>query len=231
MWEKRLERLEVAKQKPTLTSKLIARLEDHHWLERFIARQVLLYRGGEVIRTLQTLALRDEGELGLLAQWLVESIAVDTTERLAKVADRLICPLCLVACHDHTLTLKNKFDLTYYGCRECRRSHTLIPKEKEYVVVLDTTMRDNRVERDGQLRVNWLSWRRPFDFDRVDVVEATDELVERFAVQAGNDTDPVRKSRYGQIPCRISSNSNLSNNAWRVLDTVFGNVESSDERQ
>ena len=99
----------------------------------------------------------------------------------------------MVACHDHTLTLANKFDLTYYGCRECRKSHTLIPKEKEYVVVLDTTMRDNRIERDGQLRVNWLSWRRPFDFDRVDVVEATDELVERFAVQAGNDTDPVRK--------------------------------------
>ena len=92
VWEKRLERLEVAKQKPTLASKLIARLEDHHWLERFIARQVLLYRGGEVIRTLQTLALRDKGELGLLAQWLVESIAVDTTERLAKIADRLIWP-------------------------------------------------------------------------------------------------------------------------------------------
>ena len=46
----------------------------------------------------------------------------------------------------------------------------------------------------GHLRVNWLTYFQPFDFVQVEIHNASDEDVERFAVQMGNDTDPIRQA-------------------------------------
>ena len=65
-----------------------------------------------------------------------------------------------------------------------------------------------------------------FDFDTVEIVRATDEDVERLAMNAGNDTDPVRKARYAHVHCVIAPECRLSENSLRVLEQVFGQVES-----
>ena len=74
-------------------------------------------------------------------------------------------------------------------------------------------------------QVNWSAQQRLFDFDRVEIIQATDEDVERFAMQVGNDTDPVRQPRYTQMHCLIAPGCRLSENSWRILQSFFGQVE------
>jgi hypothetical protein len=81
------------------------------------------------------------------------------------------------------------------------------------------------IELSDVLRVNWLVRRALFDFDWVEIIQATDEDVERFAVQVGNDTDPVRELRYQQMKCTIGPECKLSENTLRILDKMFGEVE------
>jgi hypothetical protein len=79
-------------------------------------------------------------------------------------------------------------------------------------------------EQRGVLYLNWLARRNLFDFDTVTIVQASDEMVERFAVQVGNDTDPTRRPRYNHMPCRVSAKANLSENTVRILHRTFGAV-------
>jgi hypothetical protein len=72
--------------------------------------------------------------------------------------------------------------------------------------------------------VNWLARSQPFDFDQVEIGQVSDEEVERFAVQVGNDTDPWRRARYQEIGCILLPESNLSENTLRILRSRFGEV-------
>ena len=63
-----------------------------------------------------------------------------------------------------------------------------------------------------------------FDFDRVEVVRATDQEVELFVVQVRNDSDRYRQGRYGAMQCRVRSSAGLSENTMRVLKATFGKV-------
>ena len=49
------------------------------------------------------------------------------------------------------------------------------------------------VTRQDSVRVNWLINRQSFDFDRIEIIQASDEDIERFAMQVGNDTDEFRR--------------------------------------
>ena len=224
MWKKYLSRLEEAKAKSTPLEKLIANLQDDHWFERLMARHVLLHRGGEVVRSLWVLAQDSTSPIQQTALWLLESISADTTARLAPKADHLLCPQCLVYCYAHRIDLLGQADLTYYGCRVCGQSRSFQTRFEAVVVVLDAGMLDRQIEQAHQLRVNWFQHRVLFDFDRVEIVQATDEAVERFAIQVGNDTDPLRKPHYQQMPCRIGAACRLSENTLRILESMFGQV-------
>ena len=57
------------------------------------------------------------------------------------------------------------------------------------------------------------------------IVQASDEDVERFAVQIGNDTDGIRKPIYKDIRCTISPGCKLSENTLRILRRMIGQVE------
>ena len=64
-----------------------------------------------------------------------------------------------------------------------------------------------------------------FDFDRVEIVQATNEEVERFVMRVGNDTDSFRKPRYEEMRCIVDSECQLSKNTFRILEHMFGRVE------
>jgi hypothetical protein len=93
------------------------------------------------------------------------------------------------------------------------------------VAVLDAGWSETHRLQNGLLRVNWLAQQRLFDFDRVEIIQATDEDVERFAMQVGNDTDPVRQTRYAHIPCLIAPDCRLSENSLRILRNFFWQVK------
>jgi hypothetical protein len=54
-----------------------------------------------------------------------------------------------------------------------------------------------------------------------EIIQATDEDVERFIIQVGNDTDPVRRSWYKRKKCLISFQCRLSPNSLRLLYCMF----------
>ncbi len=226
VWAKNLRRLEQAKNKPTPVSELIDDLQDHHWRKRFIARHVLLYRGSEAITSLYALALHPPTfQVGQTAAWLVTSIGKETSERLAQSVDEWICPYCLVHCHIHHLDRPGQVDLNYYGCRHCRRSYGLLHCPAGVIARLDTKPGTLYEQEGDLLYANWSLHRTMFDFDRVEIINATDEDVERFAIQIGNDTDPIRKPRYEQMQCHINPECRLSKNTIRILESIFGSVE------
>jgi hypothetical protein len=115
--------------------------------------------------------------------------------------------------------------ITYYGCRICGQSREYFYLPQGVVAVLDTSWGKVQAEEDGLLQVNWLIHRTLFDFDRIKIIQATDEDVERFAVQVGNDTDPFRRLRYQQMSCVVGSECRLSENTIRILERMFGQVE------
>ena len=89
-------------------------------------------------------------------------------------------------------------------------------------------MKDKYIEQDETLRVNWLIHRAMVDFDEVQIIQATDEDVERFVVTVGNNTDYTQRPNYGEIGCEISLDCQLSLNAIRILEKIFGRVKKLD---
>jgi hypothetical protein len=247
-WDKWLKRLKQARGRSLADHALLTQLQERHWAERFIARHLLVDRGGEVVAELQDLTQADVSNLRIRASrlleligleaaqnqatktratalWLLESIGFETAQRLASDAPNLLCPTCLVRCG--LIVYKAAIGLnltTYYGCKACGQSRTFRPKDKAVVAVLDETSTVEQVEQPNQIRRAWLKQRLLFDFDWVEIIQARDEAVERFAVQVGNDIDPFRKPRYPTMCCHISPACHLSANTLKVLDSIFGEV-------
>jgi len=155
-----------------------------------------------------------------IATELLRAIARNTTARIGDRALQLLCPSCLTRYKAHKVLLESLEYLTYYGCRICGQSREFL--EGRIIAVLDGRMDTERVQQDRTWRVNWLARRALFDFDEVEIVQATDEDVERFAVQVGNDTDEFRRSRYREMACKIVSDCGLSENTLRILKSTFG---------
>lgn len=178
--------------------------------------------GGETVPLLRYVA-EQNSNLEPLVNQLLYDIANKTSRRLGHRVNNLICPGCLTFCGKHKVKLNLWKSITYYGCRTCHQSREFF--EGWVVARLDNTMTQEQVQQDGILRINWLSRRTLFDFDEVEIVQATDEEVERFAVQVGNDTDFLRKPRYQQMRCVVSAHCGLSENSHRILRRMFGSVE------
>lgn len=103
--------------------------------------------------------------------------------------------------------------------------HQQRQKFRSVVAVLDAGWTE-AAERHGVdlLRVNWLKRPELFDFDWVEIVQATDEQVERFINLLKTDTDRWRLSRYRQMPCLVAAGCRLSDNTVRQMRDTFGEV-------
>lgn len=195
IWAAPLRRLEDRKNYPGSFDSLVTALQSLDWVERFAARHTLL------------------------------ALACDTTLRLKKQAPHLLCTICLVRCGSRSVRLSRRTSVTYYGCRVCDQSREFLEWPGKVVAVLDSTMGEGQGQQNGMLQVNWLRRRSLFDFDQVEMIHATDEDVERFAVQVHNDTDAWRCRRYKKVRCVVAPNCELSENTLRILRTQFRQVE------
>jgi hypothetical protein len=221
VWGPVLDNLEQQRQYPRPPERLVEELRNIDWVERFTASQLLVTLGGAAVPHLQAVASQRASILRRKAIELLRLIERETATQLADRCPDLLCPRCLTRCDRRPVTVADELTITYYGCRSCGQSHDLWPGV--VVAVLDADM-PNNVERADPIRVNWLSRRFLFDFDEVEIVRATDEDVERFVVQVGNDTDSGRRQRYRHMPCRVRPACRLSENTRRVLASVFETV-------
>jgi RNase P subunit RPR2 len=181
--------------------------------------------GGEAVPFLKKIATNNYHALQRVAAQLLHDIGQETTLRLSSQAEHLFCSNCLVCCGEHKVHLSWWQPITYYGCRSCGQSQEFFEFKGQVTAVLNSQMNTEKFKQNGVLRVNWLARRKLFDFDEVEIVQATDEDVERFAVQVGNDTDPKRKPRYQEMRCVVSPKCHLSENTMRILERMFGVVE------
>ncbi len=192
--------------------------------------------GGSIIPTLTRYAVRHEyffrnllngnrkknHPFRLVAMELLQDTAKDTHKIQKNLAD-LICHHCLMQCGAKDVAVDGMEKIRFYGCRKCGESNDLY-RVKAVVAVLDTQMANEPIQVKNTLRVNWSTKQQLFDFISVEIIGASDEAVERFAVQVGNDTDPIRRPRYKNMTCTIVSNANLSQNTVRILNQTFGQV-------
>ncbi|HEX2987773.1 MAG TPA: hypothetical protein VHS06_06330 [Chloroflexota bacterium] len=111
--------------------------------------------------------------------------------------------------------------VTFYRCRLCGESHGMVDV-REVLCVLDYRMTEKQEMVDGSLRINWHKHGGMFDFDRIEIIRATDEDVMRLAMDAGNDIDPHRFPHYAGMPCYIDPECSLSENVRRILQDRFG---------
>ena len=204
--------------------------EEHYQLAfRLLSKLATAYPalvdlGGEVALRLEEIAAQSSTPRPFIHE-LLKEIAKDTEARLGHQVDRLWCPRCQARFSTHQAKIANNVfsnTITYIGCRLCRQS-------REYEVGRVVAILDNQIEQPisesiGLVRVNWLALKQPFDFDRVEIRRASNEDVERFVMQIGNDTDPVRRPRYKTLRCVASSQNKLSQNSLRLLRRTFGEV-------
>jgi hypothetical protein len=223
VWTEVLENLERRKKQPGPLEKLVGHLQSLNWIERFTAAHLLAASGGEAVTQLQPIATKKTSPLRGTAIRLLRGIEHETTARLAERAANLLCPHCLTRCGSHSVAVSEETKITYYGCRMCGQSLEFL--EGEVVAVLDTGVITEPISQSGMVRINWLARRTAFDFDSVEIIQATDEEVERFAVQVGNDTDPFRRPHYRQKRCVVGPECRLSENTIRILQRTFGQVE------
>jgi hypothetical protein len=219
-WAQPRRRLEAARARRPPVEELVRILRTAAWADRFVAGHALVSRGGEAAAALRPLlADHEAGSLPGLAAHLIRDVAADTTERLEATAPRLLCARCLVRCHAHSVGLSWSDRVTYYGCRTCHQSEEWVDWPGEVVAVLDRDLGPERVEQNETLRVNWLKHKAVFDFDRVEVVNVTDEETERFCIQVGNDRDEWRQGRYRELPCVVRCP--LEEDTQRILRDKF----------
>lgn len=223
VWERRLDRLDRAKDKLAPVGQLIKALQHTHWLERFIAQHCLVCWGGQAVEALYPFAVREADPLQQTALWLLASIGHNTASRFAERQD-ILCPKCLTYFQPNQIDLPHQPNLTFYGCRACNQSREFLEGIRYVIAILNTAWTEIQLQRNDTLHINWLVRRALFDFDRVEIIQAPDEEVERFAVQVGNDTDPVREPRYKQMKCYVAPECWLSENTLRILVSMFGEV-------
>jgi hypothetical protein len=147
-----------------------------------------------------------------------------TIKRLEKMALEIWRPHCLARFKAIGISLPEEAPkLYYYGCRACGQSREVLRLKGGVTAILDNAGAVEQLSQAEGLNVNWLRRRSLFDFDRVEIVQATDEEVERFAVSIGNDTDKTRRARYRGMEYLISPSCELSPNTLRVLAHIFEN--------
>jgi hypothetical protein len=183
----------------------------------------ILALGGETVTGLQSLANNYASPLQWTARQLLVDIGEETSRCLKPVLANRFCPRCLTCCAEHELQVSWLRLVTYCGCRTCGQSRQFL--KGPLIALLDSQLETDWVKRPEGWYINWLQRREIFDFSQVEIVQATDEEVERFAVQAGNDTDEWRRPRYEQMSCVVSAQCQLSENTLRILERMFGKVK------
>lgn len=187
-------------------------------------RQLLAWEGEVIPLLTQRLVLYPK--ISTLIHQLLQDIAEVTREKLAQRITSLICPDCLWRGAAQPVVVPDRIDdlgITYYGCRRCGQSYDLVAC-RQLICLLDETMILPYTADQGIWRVNWLSHREQFDFERVELIRAAEVEVEKFAVQVANNTDPQQKAAYRRMICQIGPECHLSPNTLKLLGRLFGRV-------
>jgi len=224
VWEPALRYAAQLEKTPESPFNMIRDFRNTDWMARFGARHALVALGGESVEVVRGYAANPLMVNHHTAIWILHHISRDTNARFAHRHPPARCARCVVTFAPRTVRISWHEHTRYMGCRQCGQTWEVLPVYQAVVATLDSRTPASRIEQGEILRVNWLAERKLFDFDRVEIIAANDEEVERFAVQVGNDTDPVRKQRYRKMACFVAPQADVSENSRRILRQMFRQV-------
>jgi len=174
--------------------------------------------------------LATEGDLRLvppLLSWLKDGPSLRKTSRAALNAvwqvtgariNALICPAHLARFQKRMTGIPMVTRLAYAACPICGRAWPVV-EVSEVVAVLDSASSSEQTKEGVALRVNWLVRKQLFDFDRVEIMQASDEEVQRFLGLLRSDHQ--LQARCKQLLCRVGEECSLSENTRRLLMNAF----------
>jgi hypothetical protein len=179
----------------------------------------------------QLARLAAEGDLRLVApllSWLKDgSSKLRSTSRAALDAiwqvtearmNSLICPEHLTRFQKRKAGIPILTRVAYSACPICGRAWPVV-EANEVVAVLDSRSSSEQTKEGVALRVNWLVRKQMFDFDRVEIAQASDEEVQRFLGLLRSDHQ--LQARCKQLLCRVGEECSLSENTRRLLMNAF----------
>ena len=109
---------------------------------------------------------------------------------------------------------------TYYGCRKCKNTMNSI-RIKDVIAVLDNAMLETSNLSHNSLSINWLHYRKPFDFNVVEIGACTEDDIANFCIYIGNDTDIHRSRTYSTVKVRVKEGVYLSSQSEAQLSRFF----------
>ena len=177
--------------------------------------------GGVAVSELETLAdYKTRHPLEMIAADLLKTIA-GNSKKMEKSNLKFTCPRCYMNFRSQHIKLSRWIPTYYFACPKCHQNrdyHT-----GDVVAVLNEQTKTECFRNEDVLEINWLVYRKTFDFDSVIIEQATDEDVERFVIQSRNDTG--KSKDIGRVSCKVRSTCSLSENTMRILSNTFSAVE------
>lgn len=137
----------------------------------------------------------------------IKKTLVRIKKQLKPHADKLVCKehftrFTLVKLPDvQSGALRN---VAYYACRTCGKASIVIPNVHFITAVLDTDMGKLTSLKNNHLRVNYLKFDKLFDFEKVEIISASEQEILSFIDRINGDTDKHRKKRYRKMECTLS---------------------------
>lgn len=110
------------------------------------------------------------------------------------------------------------------ACRVCGRQERKFTGVSRVVAVLDSKSRKLFEQTGGDMRINWLIHRKPFDLEEVELVVASDEEVEAFTNQMRFESDDRIATRLLSLRCSVNALCVLKEGTMRLLKLTFGRV-------
>lgn len=109
---------------------------------------------------------------------------------------------------------------SYFGCRKCKNTVNSI-RMKNVVAVLDNAMREPSHLAHDSLRINWLRYQKPFDFNMLEIGHCTEDEIANFCIHVGNDTDSYRTQRYATAKVKVKNGVYLTTHSEAQLSRFF----------
>lgn len=191
-------------------AKAVADLTAEDWQERWLARQTCIRFGGLAIR---------QPKMKSLA--ITKHISLDTRRRLS--SPRYLCADCYAF-----VTKQSIYNLRYFACRNCGRSHDMIAVPNTVALTLDKANSEAITLANGDVQVNWIASGVLSDCNRVEIINANDQDVESFSVAIGNRAERTRFRRFSSMTCVVHDRT-IGANSLRILKTLFRRVRSNEQ--
>jgi len=197
---------------------MLSSVNSQDWKDALSARFIIAVNGAKSMLPLADFAASCSGKDRKQILELMRFICEETKRALGK-SGSIFCSHCFILPSPH-----KALRFTYYSCQHCNRNRHFISAPNGVIAIIDQNMQKDKIVRDGALFVNWIKHGRIFDFDRVEIINATDNDIDKFVLQVESDVDDYRKPRYKKMTVNIHPGCQLSRNSIMNLEMAFGKV-------